>query len=135
MPTSRLLYKGDLRTELVHEKSGDKIYTDAPIDNHGKGQAFSPTDLLATSLASCMLTVMGIKANQLSINLEGSSATVVKTMASNPRRVAEIDVELNLPNSLEPKHKTILERTALECPVSKSLSNELIQRVKFNYTN
>ena len=107
MSTARVTYLGDLRTECEHLKSGNKYITDAPTDNHGKGEAFSPTDTVATGLANCMLTVMDIKANDLQIDLKGSTATVTKTMASNPRRISKIEVVFNLPSILEEKHKKL----------------------------
>src|SRR5580765_6730244 len=99
MATSRITYLGDLRTENVHEKSGVKIITDAPPDNQGKGEAFSPTDLLAASLGSCMLTIMGIKARTNGWNIEGAKIKVTKVMASDPRRVSEIHIEFDMPKS------------------------------------
>ena len=121
MSTAKVTYLGSLRTECEHIKSGNKYITDAPIDNHGKGEAFSPTDTVATGLANCMLTVMGIKANDLQIDLKGSTATVTKTMASNPRRISKIEIVFKLPVILEDKNKTILEKTANTCPVHHSL--------------
>jgi len=134
MKTSKITYLGNLRTEAVHLKSGKKIITDAPPDNNGKGEAFSPTDLLATSLGCCMLTVMGIVAERHSINIDGTTVEITKIMESNPRRVGEIIVELNFPkNDYSEKDKELLQRTALACPVAKSLSSELKQTVVFNY--
>ena len=133
MSTARVTYLGDLRTECEHLKSGNKYITDAPTDNHGKGEAFSPTDTVATGLANCMLTVMGIKANDLQIDLKGSTATVTKTMASNPRRISKIEVVFNLPSILEEKHKKILEKTANACPVHYSLHPDIEKVVTFNW--
>jgi len=134
MKTSKITYLGNLRTEAVHLKSGKKIITDAPPDNNGKGEAFSPTDLLATSLGCCMLTVMGIVAERHSINIDGTTVEITKIMESNPRRVGEIIVELNFPkNDYSEKDKELLQLTALACPVAKSLSSELKQTVVFNY--
>ena len=133
MSTARVTYLGDLRTECEHLKSGNKYITDAPTDNHGKGEAFSPTDTVATGLANCMLTVMGIKANNLQIDLKGSTATVTKTMASNPRRISKIEVVFNLPSFLEEKHKKILEKTASTCPVHYSLHPDIEKVVTFNW--
>lgn len=97
--TSEVIYVGELRTTAKHLQSGNSILTDAPVDNHGKGQNFSPTDLVATALATCMITVMGIKANQKGLNIEGTKAEVTKIMAANPRRIAEIQVKLTMPAS------------------------------------
>lgn len=134
MKTSKIVYLGNLRTEAVHLKSGNKIITDAPPDNNGKGEAFSPTDLLATSLGSCMLTIMGIVADRHAINIDGTSVEITKIMEANPRRVSEIIVEFTMPkNDYSDKEKSLLENAAHTCPVAKSLSSELKQTVKFNY--
>lgn len=134
MHTSEIIYVGDLHTESKHIASGGKYETDAPTDNHGKGMAFSPTDLMSTSLANCMLTVMGIAANTHGYNMDGALAKVTKIMAQNPRRVSEIKVEITMPkNSFDDKAKAILENTARTCPVSKSLHPDLIQSVAFNW--
>ena len=134
MKTSKITYLGNLRTEAVHLKSGKTVITDAPTDNNGKGEAFSPTDLLSTSLGCCMLTIMGIAANTHNINIEGTTIDITKIMAANPRRVSEIVVEFYMPKqNYSDKEKAILEHAALTCPVAKSLSAELKQTVKFNY--
>lgn len=134
MKTSKIIYTGNLSTEAVHLQSGSSITTDAPLDNNGKGQAFSPTDLLATSLGCCMLTVMGIVAQRHSINMDGTQIEITKVMESNPRRVSEIIVEFSFPkNNYSEKDKQLLEHTAHTCPVAKSLSSELKQTVIFNY--
>ena len=129
--TSKVIYKGALRTEATHIRSGNTIITDAPTDNKGKGEAFSPTDLVATALASCMLTIMGIKANEMNINIEGASADVKKIMAAGPRRIAQVIIVINIPISADEKTKNILEKAALTCPVDKSLSDSTIRDVKF----
>jgi len=130
--TSEVVYKGGLRTDCTHVKSQNKIITDAPTDNHGKGEAFSPTDLVATALSSCMLTVMGIKAAQLGINIDGTTTTVNKVMAAEPRRISRVEIVINFPEKeYAEKVKSILEHTALNCPVAKSLSPDLVQEVKF----
>ncbi|QES88483.1 OsmC family protein [Rhizosphaericola mali] len=132
--TSKILYTGDLRTESTHIQSGTTIETDAPVDNHGKGERFSPTDMVANSLGTCMLTTMGIKAEDLQVDLKGTSAEITKIMAAEPRRIAEIKVLIHFPAlDLDEKTKTILERTALHCPVAKSLSADLIQTVEFDW--
>ncbi len=121
---------GDLRTNLVHVRSGQQVTTDAPIDNQGKGGAFSPTDLLATSLAACMITTMGIVARDKGIPVVGLKARVVKHMASDPRRVARVEVHLEMSgDGLDERQRSIMENTALTCPVAKSLSRELVQEV------
>ncbi|MGP8214591.1 MAG: OsmC family protein [Bacteroidia bacterium] len=134
MATSKIVYKGELRTEATHLASGNKIITDAPVDNHGKGQAFSPTDLLATSLGVCMLTVMGIAANTHKINMDGATAEVTKVMAANPRRVSEVHVTITMPpKNYTDKEKSILEHTGRTCPVSFSLHPDILQDIKFIY--
>ncbi len=131
--TSKVTYKGQLRTKSVHLASGNEITSDAPIDNHGKGEAFSPTDYVANALAACMFTVMGIKADEMQIDLAGSYAEVTKIMAAEPRRISEIVIEMYLPQNLDEKSKLILERTAKTCPVHHSLHPELIQNIRFHY--
>jgi putative redox protein len=134
MKTSKITYLGNLRTEAIHLASGSKIMTDAPVDNNGKGEAFSPTDLLATSLGLCMLTVMGIMAERNGIKMEGMTMDITKKMEANPRRVGEIVVEFTMPkNNYTDKEKALLENTAHTCPVAKSLSAELKQTIIFNY--
>ena len=129
--TSKVIYKGALRTEATHIRSGNTIITDAPTDNKGKGEAFSPTDLVATALASCMLTIMGIKADEMNINIKGASAEVEKIMAAGPRRIAQVIIVINIPISADEKTKNILEKAALTCPVDKSLSDSMIRDIKF----
>ncbi|MBK7182180.1 MAG: OsmC family protein [Bacteroidetes bacterium] len=134
MATSKITYTGNLRTQAVHLQSGNTIITDAPTDNNGKGEAFSPTDLLATSLGCCMLTIMGIVADRHSINIEGTTVEITKNMESNPRRVGEIVVVFTMPkNNFSDKDKDLLEHAAHTCPVAKSLSAELKQTIVFNY--
>ncbi|NQY05764.1 MAG: OsmC family protein, partial [Flavobacteriaceae bacterium] len=103
MATSSVTYQGHLRTSCIHLKSGNEIITDAPTDNNGKGEAFSPTDTIATGLASCMLTIMGIKANTMDVDLTGAKAEVTKTMASEPRRISKIEVNFNMPKGIDTK--------------------------------
>ncbi len=134
MKIATITYRGNLRTEAVHLQSGNTIITDAPIDNNGKGEAFSPTDLLSTSLGCCMLTIMGIIAQRHTIDIEGTTVEVKKIIEANPRRVGEIIVEFNFPkNSYTDKEKDLLEHAARTCPVARSLSQELKQTVIFNY--
>lgn len=134
MSTSKITYNGGLRTTAIHERSGDEIITDAPIDNKGKGEAFSPTDLLATSLGNCMLTIVGIAANEHGFNIDGTTCNITKIMAENPRRVAEIVVDFQFPaNNYSEKDKKIIERSANTCPVMYSLHPDLKKTVTFNY--
>jgi uncharacterized OsmC-like protein len=134
MITSKVVYQGELRTEARHMASGDTLITDAPVDNQGKGEAFSPTDLLATSLGACMLTIMGIAARTHSIDIQGAKADVTKVMSPAPRRVQEIIVEIILPGtSYTDKQKQVLENAARTCPVSLSLSPDLKQTINFSY--
>jgi uncharacterized OsmC-like protein len=134
MITAEIFYKGNLRTSAQHVGSGNVIITDAPLDNQGKGEAFSPTDLLSTSLACCMLTIMGIAANTHQIHLEDTRVTVTKKMASDPRRVIEIEIHFWFPAiAYAEKEKKILENAALTCPVAKSLHPDIYQNVNFHY--
>lgn len=134
MNTSEVIYTGELRTTAVHLKSGQQIITDAPIDNSGKGEAFSPTDLLATSLGNCMLTVMGIVAKRHNINMDGTKVEVLKVMADNPRRVSEVHIEMYFPkNNYTQKEKDLLQNTALACPVAKSLHPDMKQKTRFHF--
>jgi uncharacterized OsmC-like protein len=131
MSTATIKYVGGLRTACTHVKSGNSFITDAPTDNNGKGAAFSPTDIVATGLASCMLTVMGIKAEQLGVSLDGATAAVTKTMASDPRRISNIKVVLQFPSVVSEKEQTILERTANTCPVHYSLHPDIEKDISF----
>lgn len=134
MATSKITYTANLRTEAIHLQSGTTIITDAPTDNNGKGEAFSPTDLLATSLGCCMLTIMGIVAERHAIDIVGTTIDITKIMESNPRRVGEVIVSFTMPkNNYSDKEKELLEHAAHTCPVAKSLSAELKQTVVFNY--
>ena len=134
MIISKVVYKGHLRTEATHLLSGNTIVTDAPIDNHGKGAAFSPTDLVATATATCMLTVMGLAAQTQEINMEGSSVDITKIMASDPRRISEIHCHLHIHDrGLTEKQKAILENAARTCPVIYSLASEIKKIISFDY--
>lgn len=135
MPTSSIVYNGQLRTTATHLQSGTVIQTDAPVDNNGKGESFSPTDLVATALGSCMLTIMGITAAKSSWNIEGTKVSIEKIMGTEPRRITEVRVVFDFPAShgLGEKERTILERAALTCPVAKSVHPDLVQDVKFNW--
>lgn len=135
MTTIKTEYLGELRTRAKHVKSGNALITDAPIDNHGKGEAFSPTDLLATSLASCMLTIMGIAAEKNGIDIIGIKADTNKIMESNPRRVSRLEIQISFPqgNVYSEKERTILEEAALSCPVYQSLSEKMVKEITFNW--
>ncbi len=133
MSTSKVTYLGNLRTQNEHLKSGNTFITDAPTDNNGKGEAFSPTDTVATGLANCMLTVMGIKAQNMQVNIDGATAMVTKTMAANPRRISKIEVILDLPSGIDEKSRKILENTANTCPVHNSLHPDIEKVVVFNW--
>lgn len=134
MATSTTKYLGELRTQATHVLSGDQIVTDAPLDNEGRGEAFSPTDLLATSLSCCMLTIMGIAARKHGFSIDGTRVVTTKVMAQNPRRVGEIVVEFSFPEiTYDEKTKKIIEASARECPVAKSLHADLKQTIVFNY--
>ncbi|WP_340199246.1 OsmC family protein [Ascidiimonas sp. W6] len=131
--TSKVTYNGNLRTTCVHLKSGNEIITDAPVDNNGKGEAFSPTDTVATGLASCMLTVMGIKATAMKVDLSNSLAFVTKVMASEPRRISEIHIVFDFKINPDTKTKIILEKTANTCPVHFSLHPDIKKEITFNW--
>lgn len=131
--TSKVVYLGDLRTECTHLSSGNTFITDAPTDNNGKGMAFSPTDTVATGLASCMMTVMGIKARDMKVDMAGTTAVVTKTMASNPRRISKIEVVMNLPVEADDKTKKILENTGRTCPVLFSLHPDIEKVITFKW--
>jgi uncharacterized OsmC-like protein len=133
MPTSKVTYLGDLRTSSIHLQSGSEIISDAPLDNNGKGEAFSPTDTVANGFASCMFTVMGIKAREMGVDFSGSTAEVTKIMATDPRRISEIHVTFEMNVEADEKTKTILERTALTCPVHFSLHPDIKREIVFNW--
>ena len=134
MPTAIVVYQGELSTDAEHASSGTVIRTDAPKDNQGLGRTYSPTDLLATALGSCMLTIMGIRAKTADIDISGTTAKITKIMADQPRRVSQILVDIAVKDrSITNKDKSALEHAALHCPVAKSLSEHLIQTVSFSY--
>lgn len=127
-------YKGELRTEAIHLSSESKIITDAPVDNHGLGQSFSPTDMVAAALTSCMMTIMGIEANKLGISLDGLVAETTKIMTASPRKISRIKVEMKWPEcKLSDEHRSHLKEKALTCPVALSLSENLKQEVSFDF--
>jgi putative redox protein len=133
-PTATAQYEGQLRTEATHVASGTIIQTDAPVDNHGRGEAFSPTDLVGTALGTCILTTMAIVAERHDIDLKGSTVQVKKTMSQDaPRRIVQLDVDLQLPASLSEANRTLLERVAHTCPVAVSLNPEIRQEIQFSY--
>lgn len=131
--TSKVTYLGDLRTSSIHLQSGTEILSDAPVDNNGKGEAFSPTDMVANALATCMMTIMGIKARDLEIDLKNSTAEVLKIMNANPRRISIIEIGFQLQGTENQKEKTILERAAMTCPVFLSLHPEIEKRITFKW--
>lgn len=133
--TSKITYLGDLRCESEHLQSGTRVFTDAPTDNHGKGEVFSPTDLCATSLAQCMLTTIAILGKDKGINIEGSYAELQKIMNPKPRKIAEIVCDLYFSGSFSDEEKVFIENTAMNCPVALTLSAEVKKSVTFNYPN
>lgn len=133
--TSEIIYKGELRADCKHVQSGTIIETDAPTDNKGKGARFSPTDLVATALGSCIVTTMAIKTEDWNIDLAGTKLEVTKIMNAEPRRIGEIKIDIYFPERLNPddRQKIILERIAHTCPVAKSLHPDLVQTINFHY--
>ncbi len=131
--TSKVLYSGDLRTVSTHLQSGVNIISDAPIDNNGKGEAFSPTDAVANALATCMMTIMGIKAKDMQVNIENSTAQVTKIMQQDPRRISKIVVAFQMQGVSDNKSQTILERVALTCPVFLSLHPDIEKEIDFHW--
>ena len=133
-PQYKLTYENPLRTRMTHIASGQEVITDAPLDNQGLGQAFSPTDLVSAGLASCIMTIMGIKAKDMSLAIESLDASVTKTMASNPRRIQCIDIALaiQIPGATE-KQREILERTTRACPVARSLHGDVKKNISFDW--
>ena len=130
--TTTTIYKGNLRTEITHVMSGVKLITDAPVDNQGEGKSFSPSDLLATSLSSCMFTIMGIAARTHGFSIDGATGKTTKIMNTSPRRVAEIVIEITFPhNDYSEKERKILNACVRECPVSQSLHPDVKQTVSF----
>ncbi|NCI47073.1 OsmC family protein [Sediminibacterium soli] len=133
--TSQIIYKGELRTVATHIQSGTAIETDAPTDNQGKGERFSPTDLVAAALGTCMITTMGIKARTMNIDLTGTTLDVTKVMVSDPRRIGKIIVHMFFPKGLaiDEKQKEILEKTARTCPVERTLHPDVELDMQFNW--
>jgi putative redox protein len=134
METVKTIYKGEYRTQATHVKSSEKIITDAPVDNNGKGEYFSPTDLVAAGLASCMLTIIDMTANNHGFSLTAATARTTKIMASNPRRISEIIIEIDLsPGDYSEKQKKIMELAAHNCPVAKSIHPDIKVDIKYHY--
>ena len=136
MTDIKIVYNGSLRTRATHLQSGNTILTDAPTDNNGKGEAFSPTDLFASSLGACMLTIMGMTAQTHGLNIDGSSIHIDKIMGANPRRVASLDIRIDINGELNEKDKKILIKAAEHCPVSKSIHQNSVlgRKKKTNYS-
>ena len=132
--TSKVTYLGELRTQCRHLRSGNEFITDAPLDNNGRGEAFSPTDTVATALASCMLTVMGIKAQSMDLELKGAYAEVTKKMAANPRRISGIEVSLYFSSAIEEKERGVLERVGNTCPVIQSIHPDIETVIQYHWT-
>ena len=135
MSSFEIKYQGNLRTTVKHLDSGSIIETDAPKDNHGLGETFSPTDMVCTALASCILTIMAIAVEKNGININGTKAMVTKTMGNNPRRISKINIELTFTKDYDAKTKIILERAAFNCPVHQSLSEKVKKNILFHYQN
>jgi putative redox protein len=135
MSTAEITYTGELRTEAIHTQSGVQIITDAPKDNHGKGEAFSPTDLVSSALASCMLSIVGILARTHNFNIDGTKASVLKVMAANPRRIKEIHVAITFPESqnYSDKEKVMIENAIRTCPVALSLHPDIEQKLSIKF--
>jgi len=131
--TSKVTYLGDLRTTSIHLQSGTEILSDAPLDNNGKGEAFSPTDLVANALGSCMFTIMGIKARDMNVSIENSTASVTKIMQAEPRKISAIEIVFDMNYAPDDKTKIILERAAMTCPVFLSLHPDIDKRITFNW--
>lgn len=136
MVTSEVIYLGNLRTKAKHLQSGTEIITDAPVDNHGKGEFFSPTDLVATSFASCILTIMGIGAESLGYSIDNTKVEVTKIMGTAPRRIAEIKATFYFPDiQYTPKQKEALKRIVETCPINLSLHPEIIKTIIFHFND
>lgn len=131
--TSKITYLGDLRTTSTHLQSGTEILSDAPTDNHGKGEAFSPTDLVANALGSCMISIMAIKSKDLNLDLVGSTVSITKIMQVEPRKIAKIIATIDMSVSTTDKNKIILERVAMNCPVLLSLNSDIEKEIHFNW--
>jgi len=135
MNTLEIKYQGDLRTTATHLDSGSEISTDAPKDNHGLGETFSPTDMVCSALASCILTIMAIAVEKNDVDIKNTKAIVKKTMGNNPRRIVKIEINLTFPKEYDSKTRTILEKAANNCPVHHSLSEKVEKDISFTYIN
>jgi len=133
MATVTSLYKGDLRTEMVHVQSGTKIVVDAPTDNHGKGESFSPTDLVAAALGGCVMTIIGIASGTHGFDVTGTRLETTKIMVSDPRRIGEIAIDFYFPHDYDAKVRRIIEAAGNECPVARSLDAGLKRTLRFHY--
>jgi uncharacterized OsmC-like protein len=134
MPNFEVFYQGNLRCKAEHIQSGTTILTDAPVDNQGKGESFSPTDLLAIALGTCMATVMGIEANNLKVNLSGTQLHINKVMGILPRRVVEIKIDVTIPDeNFTENQKNKLIEIGVNCPVAKSIHPDIYQNIEFNF--
>ncbi len=131
--TSKITYLGELRTSSIHLQSGTEILSDAPTDNRGKGEAFSPTDTVANALGSCMISIMGIKAMDLGLDITGSTVEVTKVMQAEPRRISKIGIVINMNLEADEKTRTIMERVSMTCPVYLSLHPDIEKDVVFNW--
>jgi len=135
METATTIYKGDLRTEITHVRSGSKIITDAPVDNKGKGENFSPTDMVASALGSCIFTIMGIAAGEHGFSIDGTICRITKIMTENPRKIGEIKIEFDFTaREFSDKHKKILDYCVKTCPVALSLDKSVFQNVKLIFS-
>lgn len=134
METAKTKYLGELRTEILHIRSGSIIVTDAPVDNKGKGEKFSPTDMVAAALGSCIYTIMGIAAREHKFSIDGGTCTITKIMAENPRRIGEIKIDFDFTgNEYTDKQKTILQTCVKNCPVARSLKEDINQNVTLHF--
>ena len=133
MNTFEIKYQGNLRTKAIHLDSGSEINTDAPKDNHGLGETFSPTDMVCTALASCIITIMAIAVEKDSIDIRDTTAFVKKTMGNNPRRITKIEIDITFPKDYDSRTKTMLERAAFNCPVHHTLSETVEKNISFTY--
>lgn len=135
MATLKTIYKGDLRTEITHLQSGSKLITDAPLDNNGKGESFSPTDLLVAGLGSCMLTIMGMAAKAHGFDIDGTEIEITKVMGTEPRRIVEVDVTFNFPRDYDAREKRFIENAVKSCPAEHSLHPDIKRVITYNYKN
>jgi len=134
METATTIYKGDLRTEITHVRSGSKIITDAPVDNKGKGENFSPTDMVASALGSCIFTIMGIAAREHGFSIDGAACKITKIMTENPRKIGEIKIDFDFTqHEFNDKQKKILDYCVKTCPVALSLNGSLLQNVTLRF--